>query len=299
MNDPAYPASPDAGGNAPKVPTAWFGSEEEKAFVARLAATSRHTLLLDYDGTLAPFHPDKMKAFPYPGVAETLQQLDQRPDTRVVLVTGRRAADLLDLVEVAKDVEIWGCHGREHIDRNREYTLYPPSTEQSATLAQLQREIEAGLRGTTLKFGVADLSITSHDLQPSSEAPEPLEQKPASIAIHWRGLAAPSQEVLRNLAEEAYRLHGNASIERLAFESGVEFRAVGYTKAFAVTHELERSGEDSLIAYLGDDLTDEDAFAALRGRGESLLVRSELRPSRARYCLKPPEELLRYLRSWL
>ena len=299
MKDSAQPSPLQAVEATLKPPRTWFGSEEEKAFAERLAATSQHTLLLDYDGTLAPFHADKMQALPYPGVAEVLQRLQRRPDTRIVLVTGRRAMDLLGLIEVAKNVAIWGSHGREHIDRNGDYTFHPPSAEQLATLSDLEQEIETRLRGLRLKLGVEELSLTSHEVRAKIETPEPLEKKPASLAVHWRGLDAESQGLLREQAEEAYRTRGNVSIERLPFESGVEFRAVGYTKAFAVARELKQSSGDSTIAYLGDDLTDEDAFATLRERGDTFLVRSELRPSLAKYWLKPPEDLLRFFRCWL
>jgi len=53
------------------------------------------------------------------------------------------------------------------------------------------------------------------------------------------------------------------------------------------------------VAYLGDDLTDEDAFAAMGNRGLSILVRGEVRRSCARFWLRPPEELLHFLDEWI
>ena len=53
------------------------------------------------------------------------------------------------------------------------------------------------------------------------------------------------------------------------------------------------------VAYLGDDLTDEDAFAAIGDRGFSILVRTEVRESFARFWLRPPEELLGFLDQWI
>jgi trehalose 6-phosphate phosphatase len=53
------------------------------------------------------------------------------------------------------------------------------------------------------------------------------------------------------------------------------------------------------VAYLGDDLTDEDAFAALGDRGFSILVRTEVRASCARFWLRPPKELLAFLDEWI
>ena len=52
------------------------------------------------------------------------------------------------------------------------------------------------------------------------------------------------------------------------------------------------------MAYLGDDRTDEDAFRALRGRGLSVLVRAEPRETAADAWIRPPEELIEFLRTW-
>ena len=52
------------------------------------------------------------------------------------------------------------------------------------------------------------------------------------------------------------------------------------------------------MAYLGDDLTDEDAFRAVATRGLGILVRQELRKTAAVAWLRPPEELLDFLHRW-
>jgi trehalose-6-phosphatase len=54
-----------------------------------------------------------------------------------------------------------------------------------------------------------------------------------------------------------------------------------------------------VIAYLGDDRTDEDAFHALRGRGLTVLVRDQPRPTLAEVQLRPPQELIQFFRDWL
>ncbi|MEO8630619.1 MAG: trehalose-phosphatase, partial [Betaproteobacteria bacterium] len=84
----------------------------------------------------------------------------------------------------------------------------------------------------------------------------------------------------------------------LDFESGIELRAHGRTKAHAVATLLQESNRDIPAAYLGDDLTDEDAFAALAGHGLSVLVRSQKRETAAQAWLRPPEELLAFLQRW-
>ena len=58
---------------------------------------------------------------------------------------------------------------------------------------------------------------------------------------------------------------------------------------------LGLDGPEVLPIYLGDDRTDEDAFAALRGRGLGILVTATPRPTLADYSLQDPEEVRDFL----
>jgi trehalose-6-phosphatase len=61
---------------------------------------------------------------------------------------------------------------------------------------------------------------------------------------------------------------------------------------------LQKRPPETADAYLGDDLTDEDAFRALRERGLGVLVRTEPCPSAASLHLVPPRPLLEFLQQW-
>ena len=61
---------------------------------------------------------------------------------------------------------------------------------------------------------------------------------------------------------------------------------------------LNECSRDEVIAYLGDDLTDEDAFKELKDKGLSVLVRKTYRETVADCWLKPPNELLDFLHNW-
>ena len=82
------------------------------------------------------------------------------------------------------------------------------------------------------------------------------------------------------------------------FDGGLELRPPGITKGEAVETILAEMQGETVSAYLGDDLTDEDAFAAMKGQGMGVLVRKELRETRADLWLRPPEELLDFLKRW-
>jgi len=83
------------------------------------------------------------------------------------------------------------------------------------------------------------------------------------------------------------------------FDGGLELRPSGITKAQAVDRILCEMPSGTAAAYLGDDLTDEDAFVAIKGRGLAVLVRETFRDTCADIWLRPPDELLAFLRRWL
>jgi trehalose 6-phosphate phosphatase len=246
-----------------------------QAFIERLKSVSSRVLLLDYDGTLAPFHFDRSQAFPYSEVPGLLLQIIQQ-GTRVVLVSGRRATELVLLCGLDPHPEIWGSHGLER--------LLPDGTYE---VAPLPREQRAGLE-------LAAKSLRSHDLEPR------IEEKPGGIAVHWRGLSHADAEKVRKQVMQLWApLLADCGLTLLKFDGGVELRTPSKNKGDAVRTILSETGPNSAIAYLGDDQTDEDAFRALKGRGLAVLVRAESRLTAADVWLRPPDELLGFLKEWL
>lgn len=232
-------------------------------------------LLLDYDGTLAPFQDDRLQALPWPGVAERLDRLDELPSVHLALVTGRSARELASILPIRQPVEIWGSHGREHLTADGVYTSANLAPAQQMALDHLENALRADGLGAQV------------------------ERKPASLAAHWRTLDAAGAARVEHIARESYRTTGErAGLHLLVFSGGIEMRSDAIHKGHAALHMLTQF-PTATAAYLGDDLTDEDAFAALRGRGLTLLVRDEPRPSQAAYWLRPPAELLAFLDAWI
>jgi trehalose-phosphatase len=247
------------------------------AFWRRVESAGHRLLLLDYDGTLAPFREERDQALPYPGVKEELVRLAEQAAGRVVVISGRPARDVAALLDLEPRPEIWGSHGGERLGADGAYWL------QSAA-GGLEPELEdAAGRLAELAGG------------------RRVERKPLSVALHWRGLAPERARDLERRARA--ELEDAAAVRegrlRLAgFDGGLELRPPGVTKAAAVETLLAETPEPRAVAYLGDDLTDEDAFRALAGRGLAVLVRSEPRPTAADWRLAPPAELLDFLERW-
>jgi trehalose 6-phosphate phosphatase len=245
------------------------------SFLERLRDATSRALLLDYDGTLAPFTPDRTRAFPYREIPELVANI-MRHDTRVVLISGRPATELLFLSGIHPHPEIWGSHGSERLLPDGSYEVDTPVPRQRAALQTALHSLRSvGLESRT-------------------------ETKPGGLAVHWRGLSPEERVVIetkvRSLFSSLIEDHG---LHLLPFDGGLELRASGKNKGDAVTAILAESGPDVAAAYLGDDQTDENAFRAIKGRGLSILVRSEPRPTMADLWLRPPDELGRFLRDWL
>jgi trehalose-phosphatase len=254
-----------------------------EAFWQALARAPRRVLFLDYDGTLAPFRSERDKAYPYAQVAPLLPALRDAARTRLVLVTGRWSKDLLPLLGLEPPPEIWGSHGLERV--------FPDGRREEHPVDELARR-------------VLDEAFAWLGEQGWSQYGE---RKPGCVALHWRGLPMARAAELQRQTEQAWsRLAAGlpperreARLELRPFDGGLELRCAVRTKGDAVRTVLSEEDPRAIAAYLGDDLTDEDAFLAIAGRGLGVLVRSESRPTAAGVWLTPPEDLVDFLRKWV
>jgi trehalose 6-phosphate phosphatase len=247
-----------------------------REFFRDVARSRESALLLDYDGTLAPFELDRLKAVPYPAVTGLLQDIMDTESTRVVIITGRRAQELGPLLQLSPAPEVWGTHGLERLGSDGEYQLAEMDHESLEALDQAD-------------YWVDNLGL--HDL---------IEHKPGSLALHWRGL--PDQEVadIRDRVLMGWLpIAENSYLTLQHFDGGVEIRIAERNKGDAVRAILAELDVDAPVAYLGDDDTDEDAFCALQDRGLRVLVRPHWRETAADLWLRPPAQLLAFLSDWL
>jgi trehalose 6-phosphate phosphatase len=246
------------------------------AFLDRLGQAPASALLLDYDGTLAPFQIERQQAYPYPGVLQLLESIIRCGQARVVIISGRPIAELRALLLPLHNLEIWGSHGLEH-----------QSADGACRQATVAPEIAVALQRAEAWLAETGLAHRT-------------EVKPGGVAVHWRGMPEVRMQSVRTHAQKALGSFADQpGLKLLAFEGGLELRATQPNKGDAVAAILEESAPDTQIAFLGDDLTDEDAFRALAERGLSVLVRSEYRETNAKAWLRPPQELIGFLEQWL
>lgn len=266
------------------TPSNWTDTGQDDPFFSALAEAEHAILMLDYDGTLAPFREDRLKTSFYPGVKKRINKLMEVDAAELVFISGRNAAELRSLLALEKPVDIWGSHGREHLAANGHYFVTPLTLGEESILHHVR-------------------SVLEREYDPAN-----LEVKPNSVAIHWRNGSIKKAEVekrVREVYQEATSdklKDGNTNL--LQFDGGLEVRAGEGGKGFAVQSILETLPRSTMAAFLGDDTTDEDAFKVLRSEpfaSQSLpvLVRNEARPTYARCWIRPPEQLLQFLDTWL
>lgn len=241
-----------------------------------VATAPERVLLLDFDGTLSPFTQKRDQAIPYPGVVDLLNAMPVGVQCRMALITGRSVESLRALLSLERTPEIWGAHGWERLRQGEaatEIQRIDPTASDALRRAKAWAEREGLIDRCELKTG--------------------------SLALHWRGLEREEIETLQAKARAGWsNFSGDTGLELRDFDGGIELRVSGHDKGTVVETILSECRAGATVAYLGDDLTDEDAFAALAGKGLSVLVRPELRPTAAQLWLRPPDELLLFLEKW-
>lgn len=217
-----------------RLPEPLVGALRELARVRRLLVA------LDFDGTLAPEVDDPEQARALPEARDAVLRLLGMPNTRVALVSGRALRSLELVAELPDTALLVGSHGIE-------IRLDTPGNQLTLDTAELR---QVDVLGEVLGE-VAD-SIDQVWLEP----------KPAGFALHTR-LATDSDSRMAHLVALS---EANAEVEDLTVRSGkdvLEFSVRSTTKGEALEH-LRGYVHADAVFYAGDDVTDEDAFAALR-----------------------------------
>ena len=212
-------------------------STELRAAIQRLARTPQLLVACDYDGTMAPIVDDPSQAVPLPETVAALRALANLPQTKVAVISGRALRDLAAMSRLPSEIHLVGSHGSE-FDVGFVHKLAPELTAlRDRLLAQLT-EIVAGKEGVRL------------------------EVKPASVAVHTRAAA----DDVADAVVAAVR-NGPATWEGVQVTEGkkvIELAVVATHKGTALDSLRAQLGA-SAVLYMGDDVTDENAFAHLHG----------------------------------
>jgi trehalose-phosphatase len=196
--------------------------------IEELAATSKLLLASDFDGTLAEIAVDPDIATPLARSKAALETLADSPGTTVAVISGRRRSELAERFDHPSFILI-GEHGADHGD---------------GTGPESEALLEARLL-------VDQLAQTA----PRAMA----EHKTRSVAFHYRLVGSPDR-VVDELRRRAEDIPGLRIIEG---KKVVELTDSAVDKGVALV-ELRREVSPDRVVFMGDDVTDETAFAALQ-----------------------------------
>lgn len=221
--------------------------------IERLLGGRTPAVFLDFDGTLAPIVEDPEAARLSPATRRALEEL--RANCPVVVVSGRDAEDVRARVGI-DDLVYAGSHGFD--------VIWPDGRR-----TERGTEYRGALERAAARLGELLADVPGVEIEP----------KRFAVAVHHRRTPPERRrevdDAVARVADEARQLRRSGGKEVLELRPGLDWDK-GRTLLW-VLDELGRDGPETLPVYLGDDLTDEDAFAALRehGRGLGLVVRGE------------------------
>ena len=233
----------------------------------------RLALFLDYDGTLTPIVDRPELAVLSEAMRASLRRL--AGFCTVAVISGRDLRDVRSRVGV-EGLHYAGSHG---------FDIAGPDGRGHAPEAA-----EAAL--PELDAAEADLHGRLDELPGAL-----LERKRFGLAVHYR-LVAPDRAGEVEAAVDAV-LQDRRGLRKRGGKKVFELLPdIDWDKGAAVNwlrESLDLEGDDVLTVYIGDDLTDEDAFKVLQDGGIGIAVMDAPRPTAARYRLKYPEAVGRFL----
>jgi trehalose 6-phosphate phosphatase len=196
------------------------------------------SLFLDLDGTLAAIQPRPEDVGPEPWRTALLRRLGRRLGGRLAVVSGRTLEEVDRILEGSVGA-VAAVHGR--VLRWPGGAVERP--EAPAALADARRRVQA--------LAQSDPGVL-------------IEDKGLSLAIHYR-LAPALGEAIRSMADDTCRAEG---LKLQLGDMVAEIASPGPDKGAAVRAFMaEPPFAGSRPAFVGDDLTDEDGFAAVAALG--------------------------------
>jgi alpha,alpha-trehalose-phosphate synthase [UDP-forming]/trehalose-phosphatase len=226
-------------------------------------------LFLDYDGTLTPIVESPDHALLSDDMYSLIVKLKEIMP--VAIISGRSLSNIMDIVNI-KDIIYSGNHGAEIWDGNSLIIMGDQLSESKQILKKIVSELKAALSPV-------------HGLI--------VEDKGITASIHFRMVAQQDLCKMFDLfwsITDSYKGLFRITSGKKVFE--IKPRGI-WNKGDAVSWIWKKFGGDRTPVYIGDDVTDEDAYKAIKGRGVGISVGNN---NKADYQLKTQEDVKKLLK---
>jgi trehalose-phosphatase len=244
--------------------------------LSQLARTPQLLVLCDYDGTISTLVDRPSDARPIPEAVAALRALALLPTTHVAVVSGRSLRDLAALSRLPNEIHLVGSHGGE-------FDLGFVDAMPAEAVALREQVVDEAYRIASGRNGVL------------------VEVKPASVAVHVRMASREDAAIVLQAVHD-----GPARLPGVHVRKGhevLELAVVPTSKGHALDALRHRLGASAALV-VGDDVTDEDAFA--RASGPDIAIRVGNGETIAPFRVPSPPDVARILafvleerRSWL
>lgn len=243
--------------------------------IQELIKKKKPVLFLDFDGTLAPIVTRHEDAIPDKGMLGLLEQVSHNYPTAII--SGRDVSSLQQRIGL-DNIHYAGSHGYEIVGPSSYHHENTEAKNLIPTLDEIEKEIAEELAGID---GVE------------------LERKKYALAVHYRNVPPSSQPHVQQVVDRV--LKDFKKIKRGTGKKVIELQpGTDWHKGKAVeklVSDLNSHPDAVLPIYVGDDITDEDAFAVM-GKGLAILVGDHGEETQADYHLEDVEEVKEFL-DWM
>jgi len=232
---------------------------------------------LDYDGTLTPIVETPDKAILSEDMRKTIQSLSSH--YTVSVVSGRATDDVRGKVKI-DGIFYAGSHGFEIVDSHGHVDVNQEAQEVRATINEVHEKLSERLKNVdgALVENVKYTISTHYRLVSDSDFPV-IKEAVDRILDEYPGLRVTEGKKVFEIRP------------KIDWDKG---KAVEW-----ILNVLKFDPQHHCAVYIGDDTTDEDAFAVLEGKGFGILVTDELRPTKAEYWIKDTEEVRQVLEYFI
>ena len=236
-------------------------------------------LFLDYDGTLVPFKDRPTDVTTSKSIKKIIRQLIRNPKVTVTIVTGRTLRDIKRLLKI-QGLSYIALHGL-HIESSSGFQFSWHKANQARLLIKkIKEDVQLKLRKENGAF---------------------LEDKELTLVLHYRLVSTDKiKSIQETFKRSVNRIDKKKILEIINGAKVIEARPKGWNKGKAVEQFLLKNSnkKNILTIYIGDDITDEDAFQFIAKKGISIYVTNKSnRKTAAQYWVKNPDQVFLFLRS--
>ncbi len=249
--------------------------------VLKLKQADKLVVFLDYDGTLSPISSCPEKAVLPNPTRKALRDIVKNKKITVSIISGRMLKQVKKMVGI-KGIYYAGCHGLEM--ENNALTGFSRKLKKAKVLIKHAKlELRKSLKASMFLKHVG------------------IEDKGLILGFHYRRASKHNVKRIRKIfyaTVKPYMFSKDIVVEKnkkvLEIKPNINWDKGSYCIYFLSKIKLRH--KKILPVYIGDDRTDEAAFAALRGQAITIFVRGERKTSLAEYYLDSTSEVRKFLK---